>query len=135
MLPILNQSFWRDEAFSVLLSEKSPWQIITLTIKDESPPLYSLLLHYWMLLFGKSEAAVRGLSFLFHILLVVTVFLIARKLTKQVIPQVLITAAALFNPFLLQYAFEARTYSLLALITTLAVYFIIIRKYWLAGIS
>ena len=134
MLPILNQSFWRDEAFSVLLSQKSPLRIIALTIKDQSPPLYLLILHYWMLAFGQSEVAVRGLSFLFHITLVIVVFFLARKLVKSTTTQLLITAAVLLNPFLLQYAFEARPYSLLALLTTLAVYLIASRRHLLTGV-
>lgn len=134
MLPILNQSLWRDEAFSALLSEKSPLQIIALTIRDTTPPLHYLLLHYWMLMFGASEAALRGLSFIFHLLLVLTVFLISRKLIKSTFAQLIITFTTLLNPFLLQYAFEARAYSLLVFLSVLAIYFAISKKYVLTGI-
>lgn len=135
MLPILTQSFWRDEAFSVLLAEKSPLNIILLTAKDQSPPLYPLLLHYWMLLYGKSEVAVRTFSFLFHAGTVVVIFLLAKKLLRSNTPAILIAIAILLNPFLLQYAFEARMYSLLAFLTALGIFCIVVRKYWLAGIS
>ncbi len=134
MLPILNQSLWRDEAFSALLSEKSPLQIIPLTMRDATPPFHYFLLHYWMLMFGTSEVAIRGLSFIFHILTVFIVFLIARKLIKSTLVQSLIALATLLNPFLLQYAFEARTYSLLAFLSILAVYLAISRKYVLSGV-
>jgi len=135
MLPILNQSFWRDEAFSVLLSEKSPLNIILLTARDQSPPLYPLLLHYWMLFYGTSEVAVRTLSFVFHAGTVLVIFFLAKKLLRSYIPAILTAIAVLLNPFLLQYSFEARMYSLLAFLTVLGVYFLVIRKYWLAGIS
>ena len=128
MLPILHQSLWRDEAFSVLLAEKTPFEIIQLTIKDSTPPFHYLVLHYWMLLFGNSEVVARSLSFIFHILTAIVIFFIARKLIKSTIAQTLISLATLLNPFLLQYAFEARTYSLLAFLTVLAVYFMLAKK-------
>lgn len=134
MLPILNQSFWRDEAFSALLSEKSPLQIIRLTTHDVQPPLYYLFLHYWMLIWGNNEVVLRSFSFLFYILIVLVVFLIARNLIKSKLGQVLIASAVFLNPFLLQYSFEARPYSLLAFLTVLALYFAITKRYLLTGI-
>jgi len=135
MLPILTQSFWRDEAFSVLLSQNSPLNIIVLTAKDQSPPLYPLLLHYWMLFYGTSEVAVRTLSFIFHVGTATIIFFLARKLLHSYIPAILTAIAVLLNPFLLQYAFEARMYSLLAFLTALGIYCIVVRKYRLAGVS
>lgn len=134
MLPILNQSLWRDEAFSALLSEKNPLQIITLTMRDVSPPLYYILLHYWMLIFGNNEVTLRTFSFLFHILGVVVIYLIAKKLIPLRITHILIPFTMLLNPFLLQYAFEARPYSLLVFLTLLAVYCIAEKKLLLASI-
>ncbi len=135
MLPILNQSLWRDEAFSALLSLKSPLQIIFLSMRDATPPLHYLLLHYWMLLFGNTEVSMRGLSFIFHLLTVLVVFFIVRKVIHSVMPQILITFSVLLNPFLLQYAFEARAYSMLCFLITLAVYLAITKRYLLAGVA
>lgn len=53
---------WYDEAFSVLLGERSPRLIWATTARDVHPPLYYLILHYWMLLTGKTALAVRSLS-------------------------------------------------------------------------
>lgn len=133
MLPILHQSFWRDEAFSMLLSLKSPLEIITLTAKDFTPPLFYIVLHYWILLFGNSEPVVRALSFQFHVLTTVTVFLIARKLVRSSLAQVLITLACFLNPFLLAYAFEARAYTMLTFLVALSIYFLVDKKYILSG--
>jgi len=87
-----------------------------------------------MLMFGTSEVSLRGLSFIFHVLMVFIVFLIARKLIKSTPTQLIIAFATLLNPFLLQYAFEARTYSLLAFLTILEMYFAISRKYLFSGV-
>lgn len=39
--------------------------IISTTVKDFSPPLYYIVLHFWMMLFGHSEIALRALSLVF----------------------------------------------------------------------
>lgn len=134
MLPILHQSIWRDEAFSLLLSTKPLLEIVRLTAKDASPPLYYFILHYWLIIFGDSEVIARGLSFLFHIFTVVFIFLVTKHLTKSWVAGVLISQAALFNPFLIQYAFEIRGYTMLAFVTLAAVYFSISHKRILAGL-
>lgn len=136
MLPILNQSFWRDEAFSVLLAQRSIHDIIVLSSRDVSPGiLHYFFLHYWMMVFGTSEVATRGLSFLFHILTALIVFLLVQRLTRSSLVQTLISTATLLNPFLLQYAFEARAYSLLAFLTILVVYGLVAKRYTLASIA
>jgi len=49
------QSFWRDEAFSVLAAKQSLGFIITKL--GFEPPVYYTLLHVWMRIFGESELA------------------------------------------------------------------------------
>ena len=48
------QSFWRDEAFSVLLAMKSVPNLLYNTAQDYNPPLYYLLLHTIFLFIQKS---------------------------------------------------------------------------------
>lgn len=118
----LTQSLWRDEVFSVFLAEKKPLEIIRLTAQDFNPPFYYLLLHFWMTIFGQSEISVRTLSFIFHILLVYGGFKFAQKISKSALFHCFIVLLLLFNPMLLYYAFEARMYSLFALLATLSMY-------------
>ncbi|MDO8658707.1 MAG: glycosyltransferase family 39 protein [Candidatus Levybacteria bacterium] len=134
MLSILTQSFWRDEAFSVILAEKNIFEIFNLSTQDPSPPFYYLLLHYWIILFGNGEIAVRFLSLLFHLLTVIVMFLIAKHLIRSLSGQIIIALTTLLNPFLLQYAFEARAYSLVVFLSITALYLIILKKKLLAGI-
>ena len=59
---MVNRTFWYDEAFSILISEKGPQAILagTLTMDEPSvtanihPPTYYFLLDGWMHLFGSS---------------------------------------------------------------------------------
>ena len=118
----LVQSLWRDEAFSVLLAENNPLEIIRLTSQDFNPPFYYLLLHFWMKVFGQSEISVRMLSFLFHILLTYIAYLFVKKFLKSKFFIFSFSFLVFFNPMLLYYSFEARMYSLLALLATLSMY-------------
>lgn len=135
MLPILTQSLWRDEAFSAIVAGKNIFEIFYLSAKDTTPPFYYILLHYWMTLFGNSELALRTMSLIFHLLTVVTIFFIAKKIIRLFSMQIAISLAILLNPFLAQYAFEARAYSLLTFLSILALYLAICRKYIWAGIA
>jgi mannosyltransferase len=53
---------WLDEALSVNIAKLPLSQLPGALVQDGSPPLYYLVLHYWMLLFGQSDFAVRALS-------------------------------------------------------------------------
>ena len=126
----LVQSLWRDEAFSVVLAEHNFLDIVRLTANDYNPPLYYLLLHFWMKIFGQSEISVRMLSFLFHILLTYIAYLFVKKFLKSKFFIFNFSFLIFFNPMLLYYAFEARMYSLLALLATLSMYHFY-QKNWL----
>lgn len=117
------QSFWRDEAFSYLLAKKNILEILIYSVRDFSPPFYYLVLHYWIALFGKSEIAVRSLSFLFYW---ATLYLITHFLTD--ILKISLKKAILYmlffaiNPLFIYYAFEARMYTMFAFFATLSYY-------------
>jgi mannosyltransferase len=134
MLPLLTESLWRDEAFSVILSGKSIVQIISLSTQDPSPPFYYILLHFWMTFFGNGEIAIRILSLLSHIGAGIFIYLIAKKIFKNFLWQLITTLTILINPFLIQYAFEARAYSLLVFLSVASFYFILVKKNLIAGI-
>src|SRR5437870_2237873 len=60
--------FWMDEALSVGISSHSLSAIPGVLRHDGSPPLFYLLLHLWMSVFGTSESATHALSLLFGLL-------------------------------------------------------------------
>lgn len=125
----LNQSLWRDEAFSVLLSEGPITQVIKLTAGDFNPPLYYLLLHFWMKIFGNGEMAIRLLSYLFHLSLVYLSYKFAQKLRLSKFITTFLLLAIFLNPMLIYFAFEARMYSLLALLATASMYFFYLKDW------
>lgn len=125
----LNVSLWGDEAWAATLISKSWSQIISIVSKDTSPPFYYLLAHAWTNLFGMSEIALRSLSLLFILLTAIFTALIAREFWHKWPVTILAGLLTFFNPFIFQYAFEARMYALLALMSTGATYFFIKKKW------
>lgn len=129
-LHFMTQSLWRDEAFSYLLAKKNIIEIISLTGQDFNPPFYYIILHFWIILFGKSEIALRSLSFIFFVLTIYVVSLFLDHIIIQVHKKRKWIYLSLFalNPALLYYAFEARMYSMYAFIATLSFYFFLRKK-------
>lgn len=119
-LMYLNQSLWRDEAFSVLTAEK-PISTVIGTLNFE-PPFYYILLHFWIKLFGNSEIAVRSLSLIGFSLATCVVILWAEKRFGKHWLSWVTPLFFFFNPMLLYYAFEVRAYGWLMFFATLSLY-------------
>ncbi len=129
----LTQSLWRDEAFSILVAEK-PISFFFGKLTFE-PPVYYLLLHFWMKIFGESEIAARSLSFLAVAIATVVVIIWAEKLFKKHWLSWFLPVFFFLNPMLLYYAFEARTYGWYILFATLSMYSYCQKKWRLFTIS
>ena len=56
----LGIGFWIDEGLSVGIADRPLGDIPLALREDGSPPLYYMLLHFWLDLAGESEAGVRG---------------------------------------------------------------------------
>lgn len=107
-------AIWYDEAFSVLLARYEPWQIWSITARDFHPPLYYLVLHYWIILFGDGVLAVRSLSAVAD----VGTVLLSIKLMSLVATRRAAWIAALLLallPISVRYSQEVRMYALLGL--------------------
>ena len=74
------QGLWYDEAFSVYLAHFSLADITARTAADIQPPLYYYLLHFWIVLAGDREFALRFFSLFFGVLTVPLMFVTARRL-------------------------------------------------------
>jgi len=103
------QSLWNDEGTSVALASLSIEAIIHGAARDIHPPLYYLLLHFWMPLAGNTEYAVRFLSVIVGVVIVALVFRIAYFVFDE---RVALLAALLtaLSPFHVYYSQEARMY-------------------------
>jgi mannosyltransferase len=77
------QSIWIDEAYSIWISKLAVPQMVQTTAGDVQPPLYYLLLHYWMMVFSTSKSAVRLLSALFGVLAIPMIYVVGRQLFNK----------------------------------------------------
>jgi 4-amino-4-deoxy-L-arabinose transferase-like glycosyltransferase len=116
-------SLWLDETVSVYLASFPPLEILRqgMFLQEPNPPLYHLLLHCWMRVFGSGEAAVRILSALLGTLYLPPICLLGRRLLS---PRVALIATLLvaIDPFLVWYSQEARMYALVATLSLWSVY-------------
>ncbi|HEY0707728.1 MAG TPA: glycosyltransferase family 39 protein [Polyangia bacterium] len=116
------QSFWYDEAMSVALARNGIGDLLSGRVRERgNPPLYPVLLHLWSSVFGNSDGAVRALSALLGTLTIPVFVALGRKVLPGKVAFVAGTLLAI-SPFHLQMAQEARAYTLLALLGTLATY-------------
>ncbi len=115
-----SQSIWLDEAYSIYHSRQNFMHVIG--FKDLSPPLYYVLLHFWIKLTGTSEFSVRLLSVFFGTASVFIIYLLGSHIFNK---KVGIYSALLvsFSPLHIYFSQEARTYSLLFALTLLSMYF------------
>jgi mannosyltransferase len=112
----LGIGFWIDEGLSVGIADR-PLSDIPLALREDgSPPLYYMLLHFWLDVAGRSEAGVRGLSLLFALLAIPAGWWAGRQIWGTAKAAWFAAVLMAFNPFLAQYAQEARMYSLVALL-------------------
>ncbi len=126
----LTTSLWGDEAWAATLINKGWGEIIRIVSRDTSPPMYYLTAHAWTRVFGMSEIALRSLSTFYFLLTAIFVGAIAWELFKNKKVVVISVLLALVNPFLFQYAFEARMYAILVFGSTMATYFYL-KKWWI----
>lgn len=107
-------SVWIDEANTVRLARMGITDMIDALSLDSSPPLYYLLLRFWIFLFGESAIAVRVLSVLFSGALIGYVFIVGRRFFSYrtgLVAAILMAVA----PAQILHAQQCRMYTLLPL--------------------
>jgi mannosyltransferase len=110
--------YWIDEAISVGIASHRLGAMHTLLRQDGSPPLYYLLLHGWMAVWGRGELATHALSLMFAVVTVPVAYWGGAGLFgRRAGIYAAVLAAGL--PFLTEYAQETRMYSLMVLLSLL----------------
>jgi mannosyltransferase len=115
----LGIGLWVDEGLSVGIADRPAVDIPGILRLDGSPPLYYVLLHFWMKVAGDSEQGVRALSLLLILIAIPVAWWGARMLFGERAGWVAAVLAAT-NPFMTDYAQEARMYALVILLSLVA---------------
>lgn len=119
-----SESFWFDETYSVWVARHSVGWHIELSTQRIFPPLYYLLLHFWLRL-GSSEFAVRSLSVLIGLGSIGAAYGLAKGLFDRRVG--LLSALLLaVSPLHIWYSQEARMYILVAALGLYSAYFMLL---------
>lgn len=118
----IRYSFDGDEMFSVSLASGSFAHTIARSLADTPhPPLYNILLHFWISLVGSTELAARALSVLFSCGFIIFAYRLMRRYADAWCSAGVALLAAL-SPLFIFYGQQARPYSLIALLSTVNLY-------------
>jgi mannosyltransferase len=117
-----HEAYWIDEGLSIGIAKHSFLDIPGVLKQDGSPPLYYMLLHFWIPLFGTKEVGTHALSLVFSTLTIPVGLWAGWSLFGRwagIVTGILCAA----NPYLTTYAQETRQYSLVVLLSLLTTTF------------
>jgi hypothetical protein len=128
------QSYQHDEVITAMrvLDGSFGHMLHEVKVSESNPPLYYVLAWGWTRAFGSGEVELRFLSALFGVLAVGVGYLLGRDLASRRVGLALAALMA-FNPMLIWYSQEARSYSLLVLLCTLSLWFFVRSLKWGRG--
>jgi mannosyltransferase len=107
---------WLDEALTVNIARLPLHEIPGALKHDGAPPLYYYLLHFWIVLFGQSDDAVRSLSGLIAVITLPVAWLCGRRLGGRAVAWTMLVLLA-SAPFAVFYATDSQMYALVILLT------------------
>jgi mannosyltransferase len=118
------ESLWIDEGTSIQLARSSIPQIIENRSHSVNPPLYFIILHYWVRLFGESELLIRLPSAIFGSLALLMIYKLGELIFDNRVGTLscLLVAISVFH---IGYSQEARGYSLMMLMALVSMYFFV----------
>lgn len=122
LIYLTTQDICIDEPFSVYHAQGSFSDIIKYLKPTNNPPLFELVLHVWIKLFGISAFSVRFLPMLFGSLAVIFIYRIGLRYFSFWVG---VSAALLysFSSNAIYYAHDCRVYTLFLLLSVVSVYY------------
>jgi 4-amino-4-deoxy-L-arabinose transferase-like glycosyltransferase len=120
LLTIQRYSLWVDEAISYLAAVMPVSFILSNAVQSSHPPLYYLLLHFWLPLWPDQDLFLRLFSLLWGILLLPSLYWLALELLVDRRLALLAVVLAVVSPFHILYSQELRMYTQLMVLVTLA---------------
>ncbi len=105
------QSLWHDEGVSFYLASQGLTKLLAETAVTDHPPLYFVLLHFWIRAAGRGEFSLRFLSALFGELSIPLIWGLGRRIYGSgagFVAALLLTV----SPFHVWYSQETRSYTL-----------------------
>ncbi|MCI0578903.1 MAG: glycosyltransferase family 39 protein [Chloroflexi bacterium] len=122
LVAIGRDSLWFDEAVSYLAASLPVSRILDNTVQSSHPPLYYLLLHFWLALGPDTDGFARLLGVLWNVLLVPAVYLLALELFDQRRPAWWAAGLVAVSYFHVLFSHELRMYTQLMFLVTVGVW-------------
>ena len=118
---LTSQPISHDEPFTIYHAQFDLFYLIDYLKNYNNPPLFEILLHFWIKQFGISELSVRILPMLFSSFSVLFIYKIGKTFFDD---KTAIVSSLLFTFSILQiwYAHDCRVYSLFLLLTLISFY-------------
>jgi len=108
---VTRSDLWLDEALSVNIA-KLPFSKLHDALRhDGAPPVYYVVLHGWISVFGSSDLAVRSLSGLFGVASLPLAWLAGRRLGGRAVAWAAVLVLV-SSPYAARYSSETRMYSI-----------------------
>ncbi|MEA3248908.1 MAG: glycosyltransferase family 39 protein [Patescibacteria group bacterium] len=123
LINIAKEPFWGDEILSldIATSFGSMAEMLRYIAQVEfHPPLYYIILRPWTMLFGTSEVAVRSLSLLSSIGIVLLVYVLAKRMFDDRRVGLIAAGITAILPLQIEFGQEARPYALFCLLGCVA---------------
>jgi len=118
------RGLWLDEAVSLDQAGRSLSGVIQTQVGGVHPPLFHILLHFWIGLFGTNEVVVRSYALMFGTAAIVAAYWAGRVIFESRRVGLFAAAVVAFSPYHIWYAQEARMYTMMLFFGMLSVGFL-----------
>ncbi len=117
------QPLWFDEGYSIFFATRALPELFDRTALDIHPPLYYVLLQFWLNLSGSSAIAARLWSVCIGVAAIPVLYALARRLWRDSRVATISALLLALSPLHIYYSQEVRMYGLLLLMGLASTYF------------